>query len=73
MALELSEKLASSLSSRLHVKTGSATRSRRARPADNCALTDYSSALSDNGGDIRELLVSIASSRDFMHRPAGEE
>jgi hypothetical protein len=41
--------------------------------ADNCSLDDFSSALVDNDGDIRELLVAIASSHDFMHRPSSEE
>lgn len=40
--------------------------------ADDCALEDFSEVLADNDGDIRELLVSIASSYDFMHRPSSE-
>ena len=41
--------------------------------ADSCALEDFSSALADADGNIKELIVAIASSYDFMHRPSGEE
>jgi len=41
--------------------------------ADSCALEDFNAALADGEGNIKELIVAIASSHDFMHRPSGEE
>jgi hypothetical protein len=74
-AVELSERLASSTQVRDCMVRNwfRYAFAREPGQADSCSLTDYSGALAENGGDIRELLVSIASSHDFMHRPAGEE
>jgi hypothetical protein len=41
--------------------------------ADSCALEDFSTALADGEGNVKDLIVAIASSHDFMHRPSGEE
>jgi hypothetical protein len=73
-AVELSERLASSTQVRDCMVRNYFRYAFAREPgrADSCALDDFSSALADNDGDIRELLVSIASSHDFMHRPSSE-
>lgn len=43
---------------------------REPRSADRCTLDALDAALARSGGDLRALLVAIATSYDFMHVPA---
>lgn len=74
-AIELSERLASSTQVQECMVRNwfRYAFAREPKTADRCSLTDYTTALMDNDGDVREMLVSIASSHDFMHRRAAEE
>jgi hypothetical protein len=73
-AIELSERLASSAQVRDCMVRNYFRYAFAREPgrADSCSLEDFSATLADSDGDIRELLVSIASSHDFMHRPSSE-
>jgi hypothetical protein len=73
-AIELSERLASSTQVRACMVRNYFRYAFAREPgrADSCSLTDFSDVLANSDGDIRELLVSIASSHDFMHRPSSE-
>jgi hypothetical protein len=43
---------------------------REDKPNDSCKLEALNKVMDDNGGDVRELIVAIATSHEFMHRQA---
>lgn len=69
-AIELSEILAGSQTAR-HCVTEtwfSYAQGREAIEADDCSLTELDDVMAESGGDIRELLVAIATSHAFTHK-----
>ena len=73
-AVELSDKLAGSQQVRACMVRNwfRYAFAREPLQADACALDAYRAALDKHRGDIRELLVAIASSYPFMHRAAAD-
>ena len=69
--VELSQKLANSKTVATCVATNWFRYSlgRDLAPADTCRLAKLNLALSDAKGDVRELLVSLASSPEIIYRP----
>lgn len=69
-AVELSERLAESQTVQACVTENwfSYAQGREATEADTCSLAELDVVMAESGGDIRELLVAIATSRAFTHK-----
>jgi hypothetical protein len=69
-AIELSQKLARSTQLEQCAVTNwyRFALGREAKPNDSCKIDELARAMQAGGGDVRELLVAIATSHEFMHR-----